>query len=95
MTAHLARETHAFYFRVSDVPDLTVDGITTTPASLTVEFLDVEGARTTRVSVTGRDREPDGTLHPHSSHSLPLAEGEWPEWVAFEVAGCVPEGWEG
>lgn len=93
MTIRLTRATHAYAFRVADVPDVTVQGTTITPDTLTVEFLDREGARTTRAIVSGPDRE-DGTLSRVSRHSLPVPADHWPEWVAFEVAGCTPDGWE-
>lgn len=93
MTTLLSRTCHAHQFRVADEPDVTVRGITISPRSLDIEFLDVEGARTTRVTVSGQDRV-GGALNPASSHTLGIALEDWPRWVADRVAECTPDGWE-
>jgi hypothetical protein len=93
VTTLLSRTSHTFHFRVANEEDVTVQGTTVSPRDLDVQFLDEEGARTTRAWVTGYDREPDGTLNRHRSHSLCIDRADWPRWVARRVAECTPEGW--
>lgn len=87
------RTTHAHHFRVADEEDVTAQGTTVSPRSLDIQHLDVEGARTTRVTVSGQDRV-DGELSTASSHTVTIGREAWPEWVARRVSECAPEGWE-
>lgn len=94
MTTLLSRTCHDHHFRVTDEADVTAGDTTISPRSLDIQHLDVEGARTTRVTVTGQDRV-DGELSRASSHMLTIAREDWPRWVARRVGECTPDGWEG